>query len=50
MVQENLLIKVIERINKLHIPYMITGAIACIFYGKPRLTHDFDLVVGYEIH
>lgn len=48
MVQEDLLIKVIQRINKLRIPYMITGGIACIFYGKPRLTHDFDLVVEIE--
>jgi hypothetical protein len=24
---------------------MITGGIAVIFYGRPRLTHDFDLVV-----
>ena len=29
-------------INKLNIPYKITGGIAVIFFGKPRLTHDFD--------
>lgn len=45
MVQEDLLIKVINRINQIDIPYMLTGGIAAIFYGKPRLTHDFDLVV-----
>ena len=28
--------------KRLNIPYMITGGIAVIFFGKPRLTHDFD--------
>ncbi len=45
MIQEDLLVKVIDRINSLKIPYMITGGIAVIFFGKPRLTHDFDIVV-----
>lgn len=48
MVQEDLLIKVLDKINQLRIPYMITGGIASIFYGKPRLTHDFDIVVKIE--
>ena len=48
MVQEDLLIKVIDKINQLRIPYMITGGIASIFYGKPRLTHDFDIIVDIE--
>ena len=42
MIQEDLLVRVVDRINKLNIPYMITGGIAVIFFGKPRLTHDFD--------
>jgi len=48
MVQEDLLIRVIDKINQLRIPYMIKGGIASIFYGKPRLTHDFDMVVEIE--
>lgn len=48
MVQEDLLIKVIDRVNQLNIPYMMTGGIAAIFYGKPRLTHDFDIIVELE--
>lgn len=48
MVQEDLLIKVIDRISQLNIPYMMTGAIAAIFYGKPRLTHDFDIIVEID--
>lgn len=27
------------------IDYMVTGSIASILYGKPRLTHDMDVVV-----
>jgi len=42
MIQEDLLVRVVDKINKLNIPYMITGGIAVIFFGKPRLTHDFD--------
>lgn len=48
MVQEDLLIRVVGRLNQLVIPYMMTGGIAAIFHGKPRLTHDFDVVVEIE--
>ena len=48
MVQEDLLIKVIDKIRQLRILYMITGGIASIFFGKPRLTHDFDIIVEIE--
>jgi len=48
MVQDDLLIKVVDRINQINIPYMLTGGLAAIFYGKPRLTHDFDLVVEID--
>jgi hypothetical protein len=27
------------------IPYMVTGAVAAIIYGEPRLTQDIDLVI-----
>ncbi|NUM88684.1 MAG: hypothetical protein HUU37_05730 [Bdellovibrionales bacterium] len=27
------------------IPYFVTGSIASIFYGEPRLTHDIDVVI-----
>ena len=33
-------------INALHIPYMVTGAVAAVIYGEPRLTRDLDLVLG----
>jgi len=45
MTQQDILIKVIEKIDKLGISYMLTGAIATIFYGRPRTTHDIDIVI-----
>jgi hypothetical protein len=30
--------------NQAGIRYMITGSVAAIFYGEPRITHDVDLV------
>jgi hypothetical protein len=36
----------VSRLNNLSIPYMITGAVASIIYGEPRLTNDIDLVIN----
>ncbi len=35
----------VSRLDKAGIPYVITGAVASIIYGEPRLTNDLDLVV-----
>jgi hypothetical protein len=35
----------VEPLNRLGLPYMVTGAVAAIIYGDPRLTRDIDLVV-----
>jgi hypothetical protein len=32
-------------LNKLDIRYMVTGAVASVIYGEPRLTHDIDLII-----
>ena len=32
-------------LNQLDFPYMVTGAVAAIVYGEPRLTHDLDIVL-----
>ena len=37
-----------SRFNQADINYMVTGSVAAIIYGQPRLTHDVDLVV--ELH
>lgn len=45
MGEPNLFQIFINRLNKLGVRYMVTGAVAAIVYGEPRLTHDIDLVI-----
>ena len=45
MSEENLFYLFVSRLNAAHISYMVTGAVASIIYGEPRLTHDIDIVV-----
>ena len=35
-------------IERAAIPYMISGGVASIVFGEPRLTHDVDLVVSLD--
>jgi hypothetical protein len=35
--------------NRLGLEYMVTGAVAAIVYGEPRLTHDIDVVVALRV-
>lgn len=39
----------IEPLDELDIPYIVTGAVASIIYGEPRLTHDVDLVEPFSL-
>lgn len=48
MQQLNLFHIFLERLNRLNIRYMVTGSVAAIFYGEPRLTHDMDLVMEIQ--
>ena len=32
-------------LNENNIQYFLTGFVASIVYGEPRLTHDIDLVI-----
>jgi hypothetical protein len=34
------------RLNQAEIQYVVTGAVASIVYGEPRVTHDIDLVIA----
>jgi hypothetical protein len=36
----------LDKLDRLKIDYFITGSVASIVYGQPRLTHDIDLVVS----
>jgi len=37
----------LTRLNKLGMSYMVTGAMAAIVYGEPRLTNDVDIVLEF---
>lgn len=43
--QEQLLKTITSLLQKANIPYMITGSISVVFYGRPRASHDIDFVV-----
>ena len=36
----------LDKLEKEEMNYFVTGSIASIFYGEPRLTHDIDLVLN----
>ncbi|MBI2430542.1 MAG: nucleotidyl transferase AbiEii/AbiGii toxin family protein [Candidatus Levybacteria bacterium] len=46
--QEQLLKTITSLLEKAHIPYMVTGALSVIFYGRPRASHDIDFVIEAE--
>ena len=41
-----LLEKVVTVLDRLHIPYLVTGSVAAMAYGEPRLTNDIDIVAA----
>ncbi|MGQ0812266.1 MAG: hypothetical protein ACT4OO_13730 [Nitrospiraceae bacterium] len=43
-----LLEQVVQTFERLQIPYLVTGSVASMAYGEPRLTNDIDLVAGIE--
>jgi hypothetical protein len=42
MESSELLRTVTEILERLGIPYLVTGSVATIYYGEPRLTVDID--------
>lgn len=42
---EDLLVKIAKILDKLKIPYVITGGMAVSVWGRPRSTADIDIVV-----
>ena len=34
-----------QKFSELEIPYMVSGSVAAIFYGEPRLTNDVDIIL-----
>lgn len=45
MTQEEITKRVVTALEDNSVPYMLTGAIAVNYYGRPRLTHDIDIIV-----
>lgn len=48
MFEEKLFKKVITRLKKGHIPYMLTGGLAVTIWGRPRSTLDIDIVIDLK--
>ena len=48
MNERDLLIDALRRLNRLGLPYMLTGSMASNFWGVPRTTHDIDFVLTFE--
>lgn len=46
MLPRNLFEPFLVRLERLGIPYFVTGSMAGIVYGEPRMTHDIDIVVA----
>jgi hypothetical protein len=44
-----LLHKIIEVFEKLSVPYLVTGSVASMAYGEPRLTNDIDIVADINL-
>jgi len=42
-------LEILEILDRVNIQYMISGSVASMFYGEPRLTHDIDLVIDINI-
>jgi len=43
-----LLAKVVAVFEQLEIQYLVTGSVAAMAYGEPRLTNDIDVVAGVQ--
>src|SRR3954463_13859242 len=44
MPEAELFLLFLRPLNRAGIRYVVTGSVAAIFYGEPRLTHDVDVV------
>ncbi|MBI4161016.1 MAG: hypothetical protein HY509_01050 [Acidobacteria bacterium] len=43
--EEEALLTVVRQLDSLGVPYMVTGSLASSHHGRPRATHDADLVI-----
>ena len=45
MSETDLFLVFVRKLNELGVTYMITGSVAGVLYGEPRVTHGVDIVV-----
>lgn len=45
MTDPSLIALFVRPLNQLRVPYLVTGGVASVVYGEPRLTRDIDLVI-----
>ena len=45
MQETDLFTKFTEKLSTARLSYMVTGSVACIIYGEPRLTYDLDIIL-----
>ena len=45
MPEPELFLLFVSPLNRAKIRYIVSGSVAAIFYGEPRLTHDIDFVI-----
>ena len=45
MPEASLISGFVKPLNQANIEYMVTGSVASILYGEPRMTHAIDLVI-----
>ncbi|MDW8327812.1 MAG: hypothetical protein RMK99_14705 [Anaerolineales bacterium] len=43
--QRSFVVRVVQTLEKLHIPYAIGGSLAAMVYSAPRLTMDVDIMI-----
>lgn len=48
MPETDLVLIFARRLNEVGVPYTITGSVAGVLYGEPRVTHDIDIVVAFR--
>ncbi len=46
--EEDALRRVVQLLQHHKVPYMVTGSVATSFHGRPRSTHDADVVIDPE--
>ena len=46
MEPSDLLSYLVLALERLRLPYFVTGSMATVFFGEPRFTHDIDVVVS----